>query len=359
MRWLAALMVFFFHLRVFAPLPGQISIVFDQGYLGVTFFFVLSGFVLTWSQTKRISKSTFYWRRFSRIYPSAFVALIFAIPVFYNLGIGFPTDFFDLKEISPVLLLSFVLLQGWWSNPLIFFSGNPAAWTLTFEMFFYLCHPFLMKLLLKFNNRWLMYSSFLLISFMFFYRYLVIHNPETFISQIPGPISRIPEFIFGMLIALLVKRTSLRNIPIPVGIAIIGFSVALIVVSGRFGVPSSLALYNNEIFTFAVGVAIYAVASSQQLGKQTLLGKPLLVKLGEISFAFYLIHATVIYLALRLFGYQPASWSNIGWIAAIFIIDLVIAIGLHQFVERPLEKRMRNWKDNKDSIGISVRESTH
>lgn len=349
MRWLAAFMVFFFHLRVFSPLPGPITAVFDQGYLGVTFFFVLSGFVLTWSQASNVSISTFYWRRFARIYPSAIVALLFAIPVFYNLGVGFDTEFFDLKQVTPILLLSFVLLQGWWSNPAIFFSGNPAAWTLTFEMFFYLCHPYIFNKIKGLSVRGLVFISFLVILLMFIFRYGVIHNPESFLTYIPGPITRITEFIFGMLLALLSWKSKFRFIPIPLGLFGILLVVALVTLSGHYGIPIGLANYNNELFTASVGVAIYAIASSQIRGVNTMLSASWLVKLGEISFAFYLIHATVIYLALRLFGYQPASWSNILWILAIFTIDLFLAFLLHQFVEKPLEKRMRSWKDRRDN----------
>lgn len=54
------------------------------GHYGVAFFFVLSGFVLTWSAKPTTTMPTFWWRRFARIYPASFVALLLAIPVFYS-----------------------------------------------------------------------------------------------------------------------------------------------------------------------------------------------------------------------------------------------------------------------------------
>lgn len=111
LRWWAAFMVFLFHMRVFAPVPQPLAAVFDQGYLGVTFFFVLSGFVLTWSLKPGVSTSTFYWRRFARIWPATMVALLLAIPVFYSIGLGQSTPALELKPFDlGILALSVLLL---------------------------------------------------------------------------------------------------------------------------------------------------------------------------------------------------------------------------------------------------------
>jgi peptidoglycan/LPS O-acetylase OafA/YrhL len=75
-----------------------------------------------------------------------------------------------------------------------------------------------------------------------------------------------------------------------------------------------------------------------------------LVKLGEWSFAFYLVHATLIYTAFALFGLQQPSWWNLLWFALLFVVALVTAAVLHQLVERPVEKRMRAWKDSRAAL---------
>lgn len=106
--------------------------------------------------------------------------------------------------------------------------------------------------------------------------------------------------------------------------------------------------FTNELFTVACALAIVALATRGLEGKRSFFESRLQVKLGEWSFAFYLVHATFIYLALRIFGYQQASWRNLLWFAALLAVDLVAAWALHSLVERPLEKRMRRWKDRKD-----------
>ena len=77
LRWWAAFAVFLHHMSNLAPMP--IEGVLRYGAYGVTFFFVLSGFVLTWSARPGTPASTFWWRRFARIYPSHIVALVLAL----------------------------------------------------------------------------------------------------------------------------------------------------------------------------------------------------------------------------------------------------------------------------------------
>jgi peptidoglycan/LPS O-acetylase OafA/YrhL len=69
--------------------------------------------------------------------------------------------------------------------------------------------------------------------------------------------------------------------------------------------------------------------------------------LGEWSFAFYLMHATVMYLALSLLGYQAVSWRNIVWYAPVFVVALSAAAALHHLIERPFEVRIRRWADER------------
>lgn len=178
LRWWAALMVFLYHMREFAPLPGSIKLVFDQGYLGVTFFFVLSGFVLTWSMRPAVRLSTFYWRRFARIWPAHMVALMLAIPVFYTFSTIPEGSFLKPFDLG-ILLLSVVLIQGWWANPVILFSGNPAAWTLTVEALFYALHPWISRILLPLSRYGALVLAAAAIAWAFAYRAGVLYWPES------------------------------------------------------------------------------------------------------------------------------------------------------------------------------------
>lgn len=336
---------------VFAPLPGPITAVFAQGYLGVTFFFVLSGFVLTWSARPDVPQSTFYWRRFARIYPSHFVALLLAIPVFYTLG-PVPEGSFLKPFDAGILSLSFLLLQGWWLVPVILFSGNPAAWTLTCEAFFYAVHPYVSKVLGPLARRGAMVFAIGAVAIAFGYRTAAISTPDAWFAALPLPIVRVTEFILGMALAWAIRSGWRPRIHPAVGVGSMAAVVLAIAIIPRYfaGVPglSLVPSFGNEMFTVACALAIVAIAQWSLDGRRSWFESKLQVKLGEWSFAFYLVHATFIYIALRIFGLQQPSWLNIGWFVVLLAVDLTAAWALHSFVERPMERRMRRWKDQRD-----------
>jgi peptidoglycan/LPS O-acetylase OafA/YrhL len=353
MRWWAAFFVFTYHMIVFAPLPGMLNVFFDQGFLGVNFFFVLSGFVLTWSASNRVSQSTFYWRRFARIYPAHVVALLMAIPVFYSFDPN-PAQTWVKPVSVGILLLSFVLLQGWSNAPGILFSGNPAAWTLTCEAFFYALHPYLGKILTPLRQRGSIVFVVVWIIIAFAYRALAAAFPDQWFAALPLPVVRLTEFAIGMGLAWALRRGLRVRLPVAVGLGSLVLALALIVIATRFfpgtAVGVVVGTFSKEIFTVACAVAVLAIASRGLEGKPSLLAHPVLVKLGEWSFAFYLVHATLIYTAFALFGLQQPSWWNLLWFALLFVVALATAAVLHQFVERPVEKRMRAWKDSRAAL---------
>lgn len=348
LRWWAAFLVFLFHMRVFAPLPDPLTRVFDMGYLGVTFFFVLSGFVLTWSMRPTVRLSTFYWRRFARIWPAHMVALLFAIPVFYTVT-QIPEGSF-LKPLDlGVLFLSVLLLQGWWANPAILFSGNPAAWTLTVEALFYALHPLISRVLVLMRKRGALILVFAAIVWAFSFRAALTFLPEIGLHAVPMPITRVPEFLVGMGLAWAMRNGWRPRLPVAVGIGLLGLAAAGMLIGAVRPAFWPLATFGNEIFTLAVGAAIVAVAARSLGGRQTSFESRWQVTLGLWSFSFYLVHATVIYLALRVFGYQEQSWRNLLWFGMILAVDLVLAWALYRWIEHPVERRMRRWKDDRDA----------
>ncbi len=359
MRWWAAFYVFGYHMLVFAPLPGIASAVLEYGYIGVTFFFVLSGFVLTWSRSPRVSQSTFYWRRFARIYPSHFVALLLAIPVFTSFAPD--PDQWWVHAFNPVIiLLSFLLLQGWSRDPGILFSGNPAAWTLTCEMFFYAMHPYLSRLLDRLRTRGALVFVGVVIAVAFVYRAAALVWPtEWWAAGMPWPIVRLTEFAIGMGLAWAFRSGWRPRVPVTLGVGAL-IATILALTAARVLLPGSTAVgvvagFSNEIITVACALAIVALAARRLSGRRSVFASRLMVVLGEWSYAFYLVHATFIYLALTWLGPQEVGWSNLVWFAVVFVIALAGAAALHYLVERPFERWLRAWKDRRDAARVATR----
>lgn len=349
LRWWAAFGVFIYHMLNFAPVP-VLSEFAPFGNSGVAFFFVLSGFVLTYSARVGTTVRNFYWRRFARIYPAHFVALLLAIPVFYSVLPGPQQDWVKPFSIG-VLLLSVFLVQGWSRDPAIIFSGNPAAWTLTVEAFFYALHPWVNRLLrpLQVRGAWLWILA--AVAFSFFYRVAFVLDQGGPLSWVPVPVSRLSEFVIGMGLAQLLLRGFRIPLPPFVGYTILTAFVCWQVATQRwtFDDPFSVWAWNlhEQILVVIFALIILSTAMRDALQGPSLLRSTLMVRLGAWSFAFYLVHATVIYAFMALFGRHAIGYSNLLWYIPTFGLALLLAWALYRFIEHPLEASMRRWGDKR------------
>lgn len=358
LRWWAAFGVFAFHMRNLAPLPIDDFLVL--GNAGVTFFFILSGFVLTWSARPDVGPTTFWWRRFARIWPAHLAALILAVPVFYSF-VAAPEGSWVKPFSLGVLLLSVVLIQGWWRDPAILFSGNPAAWTLTCEAFFYALHPAINRVLGRLAKRGALILAVGTVATAVAYRMCVLAFPGSLFGEVPWPVVRITEFIIGMAIARAIAsgwRVTLNPLwCYLVGgllLGVIGFGGRL---SERFPPLVAVLPFANEIIIVIFAVTIAAIVARDLRGGRSLLRSRLLVALGDMSYAFYLLHATVIYGILSIVGARGFGIATV----PMWLLTLGLSIGgaaaLHYLLERPVEKRMRAWWDARRAARSAQEES--
>lgn len=342
LRWWAAFAVFLHHMGTLAPLPIKGFLVF--GNFGVTFFFILSGFVLTWSARPGLAVGTFWWRRFARIWPAHVVALALAVPVFYSLSPD-PRQWW-IKPLDPsVIALSVVLIQGWWRDPAILFSGNPAAWTLTCEAFFYALHPLLWRGYLRLQRVGVLSATMGVVALAVLLRVAILIWPTGPLAGLPLPVFRLTEFVVGIGIAR-AMRLGWRP---PVRPVITYVLVAAALGAGYAFREHVAARFLNEVIIALFALMIAAVAGRDVVSAPSLLRSRPLVVLGEWSYAFYLVHATVIYAVHDLFGAHRTSWSGIVWYPVLLAAALLAAGALHVLIERPVEQRLRRWWDDRRS----------
>ena len=357
LRWWAAFGVFGFHMMVFAPLPHPIAHILAFGDYGVAFFFVLSGFVLTWSMRPGLPRRTFYWRRFARIYPLHFLTLLLAIPVFYRITPD-ASEWWAKPLDLGVLLLSVLLIQGWWRESTILFSGNPASWTLTVEAFFYALHPFLARPLAKLGRAGALWGAGATAAFAVAQRTVLILDPGGWFALLPWPLLRVNEFILGMMLAWAFRqgwRPRLHPLVPTAGVAVYFAALLLLErastagIAGTKPVHTVISGYTPPVMAVLFGLLIVAASSRELSGGARLMRWRPLVVLGEWSFAFYLIHATIIYTAVTFLDQQPARWLNLGWFAVMLLLATAAAGALHVWIERPVESRLRAWEQRRRS----------
>lgn len=357
LRWWAAFGVFLFHMNAFAPLPNPVFNVAELGHFGVAFFFVLSGFVLVVSARPGVPRSTFYWRRIARIYPSAFVTLLIALPVFTSFDPD-PAHWWVHPVDPGIIALNFPLLQGWWRDPVILFSGNPAAWTLTCEFFFYAIFPFVLAPLIKLRPRGAQLAIVGAIGLLAVVGIGAHLWPEVF-AQVPIPILRAPEFLLGMAVGWAVRSGWRPKWASPMA-AYALTAIIVLILSFPFlfawlgPIPGIISLGLNEVIVTLCALLILATAVNELNGRGSLMRKPLLVTLGAWSYAFYLVHATVMYTFMAVIGERDRSWSNIVWYVAVLAVALVLTAMVHYWVEVPCERRMRAWKDRRDQLRMGT-----
>ncbi|HEX2810594.1 MAG TPA: acyltransferase [Kineosporiaceae bacterium] len=340
LRWFAAFGVFAFHVRDFYPLPGMRDVALF-GNSGVTFFFILSGFVLTWSFVPDDTAPRFYWRRFARIWPALAVSTALAVPVFYA-GRGLP--FGPAEQFG--VLASLTLVQAW--IPSVLFAGNPAAWSLSDEAFFYAVFPAAIRWFLRSPVRLLGLLALMFAVVDGAIRWWTWGDPLSvgagrllFVS----PAGRLSEFLLGMAVAAAIRRGWRCPVPVWLAVAVTATGIWALWYWQTHAPPHPGAEAGdamNQVTAPLYALLIAAVAGRDLRGRWMLLRSRPLVALGKWSYAFYLVHATVLYaVGQHYLPARPESWDN--WRPEAIVLGLGIASAalLYAVVEHPIEKLLR------------------
>ena len=209
LRFLAAMMVFCFHFDsslktkfFFGPLGG----------IAVSFFFVLSGFILTYVYRDRLKwggVKRFYFTRWARIWPLHAVCLAAAIWLFpYQKVVDYP---------GIRLACNWLLLQSWIPDIDYVLSYNGVAWSISTEAFFYLMFPlFLLGGLRHFWWKYLLTIALTAVALVGLTN--IAATPELAATFNPhhishfNPFMRLFEFVSGMAVAYLFMSTRVGSI---------------------------------------------------------------------------------------------------------------------------------------------------
>jgi peptidoglycan/LPS O-acetylase OafA/YrhL len=335
LRWFAALAVFLRHgerLVAGTAIGPAYSHIAPQGATGVSFFFMLSGFVLAWTYRPGDTARGFYRRRIARIVPAYLV--VSAVALVFVITVDHVHDAERiLKSIFPI-----TLLQAWSSDPSIYYGGNSLAWSLSVEVFFYALFPLLIGPIMRLDRRGLglvlAACAVVAVSVPLALR----PDGETgveFWAIYINPTWRLLEFVIGLCLCALIRGGLRLRIP-PLGAAMV--AVAAYLVAGQ--VPLYAMWVATTLIPFAV--LLFAFAESDLEGRRTMIRHPLLIRLGQWSFAFYLVHQLVLRAVHRLADHHPSGeWRGLLFLGSLLAATL-LAYMLFRFVEHPLERRIRH-----------------
>lgn len=215
-RFYAALAVFLSHVSITAEMERLSSAhkILNLGVVGVSFFFVLSGFILTYNYAGIFKSGVpasgykqFIWDRVSKIYPVHFATMLMAVPI----QILSPNKPLDWRALP----LHALLLQCWlpFTKTIFYNYLNVPSWSISCEWFFYLLAPVAIFCALGNIRRRLLLVT-VIIAYACILGFSLHHNQSTFSRDFFvnwfAP-SRFMDFVVGVFVARLFLSDNARR----------------------------------------------------------------------------------------------------------------------------------------------------
>lgn len=360
LRFFAAAHVVLYHFAgplIPAEAPQVLHNFVGHGYVGVTFFYLLSGFILAYSYAERSSdgvvlrgtRSRFFARRIARIYPLYFLAWLLAAPFVFAHRFGGANALGALNAdsfLSSALKLlvsagvSLSLAQAWIPGAGAWW--NPPGWSISVEAFFYVAFPWLLPRLLAQRRRYLA---------LFVTLYLASLAPPCLFSLLDGgaillavvkynPLCHLPAFAMGMILAATFDSPFRQHIT-RYRTWFLGFGAMSAVIVVTRPVDGIYLFVHNGLLAPAFGALLLGFADSPgRVGR--LLSSRVLHLLGEASYGIYILQAPL-WLAWReLLAVVPSPLSPLAEFAVFFALLCAFSLLAFKGLEAPARRLLRS-----------------
>jgi len=346
-RFFAFFKVFLLHLPIIAfPFFNFIK---AGGEIGVYFFFVLSGFLITYvilqekQETGNINFKNFMSRRILRIWPLYYVMILFAFltPVIL---IGFENS---SEGYAPNWLVSIFFLE----NYKMIFSGNfpnvsplRVMWSLCVEEHFYLIWGTALYFTKLKNVRFLIIAAIVIatISRLIFY-----HNDLVFLDVF----TNFDYFAFGAIPALLFVQKEnatvnfINTIPLFYKIAIIFLTAMYVILSPNFDFPFK-NLIEPIFFGLLFSTLLFIILPENNRIKVS--DTNIFSKLGIYTYGLYLTHTIIINLFIKIFEKMKLPIDEAGNAALFIVITLsftiIASIISYKLIEKPFLQLKKHFR---------------
>jgi peptidoglycan/LPS O-acetylase OafA/YrhL len=388
-RAIAAFWVFFRHFRPqivdalgSGPMTQFVIHIASVGYLGVDLFFILSGFILTYTHLDTMTANYswkkaigFLWLRFARVWPlAAFVLMLFGgYFVFQAVSSGDPGYYSQADPFR--LLMHLTLLNGWFPAAL---DWNGVDWSVSAEWLAYLTFSVGVVALLRYRKTasrrvmlvtmFLMMLPIMIIGFSMQDDTILLFGNDSYVTAAGViPIRVLSEFWIGAIVALLTRRylipggeqaSGLWRLPVP-SITAVSIIVAILLVS-TFDPVRNLRAGETEFYRgidmiapsesivilplLVLLIASLALCPRDPLAR--LLSTRAFLLGGRASYAFYLVHPLLIGAGLLLLARIGTSAEGANPVVLAVILGTAAAAWiaawlLWRFIEEPARKVLR------------------
>lgn len=327
---------------------GFLAPVVNAGFISVSYFILLSGFVLGYNYNARarsgeLDRVRFWKARFTRIYPIYLLSLVLSLGL-----VGSEYRAHTHAMFWTGMVLTPLLLQGW--IPAIATFLNTPAWTMSAEAFYYVVFPWVARWkrpervaphLAKMAGVWAV--GLIPGTLYILFNPDGIKHPDRW-SYGPWlwalkytPYAHLASFVFGVMLANLDQMVR-REGPLRLWLGIFGFA-------GIYGLLSlgplvPYALIHDGLLMPLFACIILGLAGENALARA--LGVKPLVFVGEASYCLYLLHFNLWNLIHDSHVLDRLGLSRFDpWISYVLLIGLSI-LALH-FIEKPAQRKLRQW----------------
>jgi peptidoglycan/LPS O-acetylase OafA/YrhL len=314
-----------------AALPG--------GHLGVSVFFVLSGYLITklllieCERQGRIDFKAFYIRRAARLAPALIVAVCTAMVLALIRGASLVGT---LAGGGAALLYVTNLVRTFFGNG--YLGGYGWAWTLSLEEQFYLVWPFLLLLTWRRGLTWSLIVAGAGVVVPFFLRFFLPTTADPVPAQLYyGPHSRVSGLMLGCVLAIALWAWPVVWSKL---ISTLTASASLLVICASFWVAdaSQAATYTVwlPVVELATAVLVVAVLSAPQSVPARLLALRPLAYIGLISYGIYLWNAVILDNFIMPLP-VPRAVGGVLWL----VLTLAVSAASYKWMERPIMGEVR------------------
>jgi peptidoglycan/LPS O-acetylase OafA/YrhL len=344
LRFFAALWVVLLHCQctAFRHLPAWCERIRGRGFVAVSLFFVLSGFILTikYASANRetdFRASSFWMARFARIYPVYVLALLLAAPLVFHQGTV------TGRMGSGVANLG--LVQAW--LPRTVGRWNLPGWSVSAEAFFYLSFPLIITIIGPAAGRsrltaCLCIGALWLVTLLppLLVRCWNPHDAQfwsTFLRF--GPLIRLPEFLIGVVFGrLFVADVQQRKKISGTSWSTLAAVAIVLLLARRQAIP---LFPTASVLSPLFGLLVCGLAHGGGVLQRALATRSL-VYAGEVSYAFYILQKPVLEWLRRLNAW-PTTLS--GRMLLIYLVSLgLVSVLVFHFVEQPARTWLRSLR---------------
>ncbi len=302
-------------------LPESAVSLIRHGYMAVATFFVLSGFVLALSHGGTPWTRAGLWRyavaRFARIYPVYALSIIVVMP--FMAATRVPGKAWLLADYG-------LLLQGWTGTLPV--HWNTPAWSLSCEVFFYLCFPLAAVPLVRAG--WRTVAGALLGACLLPTVLLRLGVPDAC-----KPVIHLADFVAGIATA----RVYLLLAPRIGGRGHWLYAPAVVLLTAVLAWPQMISVSLNAVMRPLNALLLAGLALGGGAGARALSSRST-VFLGKASYAMYILHVPLLWWYKRLWPPMPAPHSALVYIALVIAISGAVFVAVEQPANRALRRRL-------------------